>query len=150
MNNYYYIVFFFFFLGNPPSKMRYSSGQPAALRQPVKAGLSTSSLLNSKQPIKSSGYNSTSSLRKMQSSPGLIPAVPGAVSRSGNFPPTMKHSGGKAPSSAGCTTPKSKMMQPSKRQVFLFFMLMKGHETSWLYSAHLLLHLEGSRKYILL
>ncbi|XP_040179566.1 SLAIN motif-containing protein-like isoform X3 [Rana temporaria] len=100
---------------NPQSKMRYSSGQPAALRQPVKAGLSTSSLLNSKQPIKSSGYNSTSSLRKMQSSPGLIPAVPGAVSRSGNFPPTMKHSGGKAPSSAGCTTTKSKMMQPSKR-----------------------------------
>ncbi|XP_073455194.1 SLAIN motif-containing protein-like isoform X3 [Aquarana catesbeiana] len=102
---------------NPPGKMRYSSGQPAALRQPVKAGLSTSSLLNSKQPIKSSGYNSTSGLRKMQSSPGLIPAVPGAVSRSGNFPPTMKHSGGKAPSSAGCTTPKSKMIQPSKRSL---------------------------------
>ncbi|PIO39604.1 hypothetical protein AB205_0083050, partial [Aquarana catesbeiana] len=121
---------------NPPGKMRYSSGQPAALRQPVKAGLSTSSLLNSKQPIKSSGYNSTSGLRKMQSSPGLIPAVPGAVSRSGNFPPTMKHSGGKAPSSAGCTTPKSKMIQPSKRQVYFsfylifFFMLMKGDETS--------------------
>ncbi|CAI9615971.1 unnamed protein product [Staurois parvus] len=102
---------------NPPGKMRYSSGQPAALRQPVKAGLSTSSLLNSKQPMKSSGYNSTSGLRKMQSSPGLNPAIPGAVSRSGNFPPTMKHSGGKAQSSAGCATPKSKMMQPSKRSV---------------------------------
>ncbi|KAM5146498.1 SLAIN motif-containing protein-like isoform 2-T2 [Mantella aurantiaca] len=102
---------------NPPSKLRYSSGQPAALRQPVKAGLSTSSLLSSKQPIKSSGYNSTGGLRKMQSSPGLIPAIPGAVSRSGNFPPGVKHSGGKAQSSAGYTTSKSKMMQPSRRSL---------------------------------
>ncbi|XP_072285882.1 SLAIN motif-containing protein-like isoform X3 [Pyxicephalus adspersus] len=102
---------------NPPSKLRYSSGQPAALRQPVKAGLSTTSLVNTKQPVKSSGYNNTSSLRKMQSSPGIIPAVPGAMSRTGNFSPAMKHSGGKAQSSAGYNAPKSKMMQPSKRSL---------------------------------
>ncbi|XP_068107000.1 SLAIN motif-containing protein-like isoform X2 [Hyperolius riggenbachi] len=101
----------------PPSKLRYSTGQPAAIRQPIKAGLSTSSLLNSRQPIKSSGYNGTSGLRKMQSSPGLIPAVPGAVSKNGNLPPSMKHSGVKAQSSAGYTPPKSKMMQPSRRSL---------------------------------
>ncbi|XP_018422089.1 PREDICTED: SLAIN motif-containing protein-like [Nanorana parkeri] len=116
---------------NAPSKLRYSSGQPAAaLRQPIKTGLSTSSLLNSKQPIKSSGYNSTSSLRKMQSSPGLIPAIPGAVSRTGNNPPTMKHSGGKAQSPAGNATPKSKMMQPSRRSLSSKSNTL-GNDDSW-------------------
>ncbi|KAM9326294.1 SLAIN motif-containing protein-like [Gastrophryne carolinensis] len=97
----------------PPSKLRYSSGQAASLRQPVKAGLSTSGLLSSRQPGKSSGYNSTSGVRKMQSSPGLLPASSGAVSRTSNLPASSKHSGVK--SSAGYSTPKSKMMQPSRR-----------------------------------
>ncbi|XP_075043280.1 SLAIN motif-containing protein-like isoform X1 [Mixophyes fleayi] len=98
----------------PPNKLRYSSSQSAVVRQPSKAGLSTSSLLNSRQPVKSSGYNSSSGIRKMQPSAGLAAAIPGAASRSGNFPPSIKHSGVKPPSPAA---PKSKMMQPSRRSV---------------------------------
>lgn len=97
----------------PQSKMRYSSGSshPAGVRQPIKAGLSTSALVNSRQPIKSSGYNSSSGIRKM-SAPGL--AIPGA-SRTSNLPPSVKHSGVKSQSSLGSAAPKSKMVQPSKR-----------------------------------
>ncbi|XP_075692104.1 SLAIN motif-containing protein-like isoform X4 [Rhinoderma darwinii] len=98
----------------PQGKMRYSSGasHQAGVRQPIKAGLSTSSLMNSRQPVKSSGYNSSSAIRKM-SSPGLAPPIPGA-SKTSNLQPSMKHSGVKSPSSSGHTAPKSKMVQPSK------------------------------------
>ncbi|KAG8553233.1 hypothetical protein GDO81_003331 [Engystomops pustulosus] len=101
----------------PQSKMRYSSGSshPAGVRQPIKAGLSTSSLVNSKQPIKSSGYNGSSGIRKM-SSPGLAPGIPGA-SRASNLPPSVKHSGVKSQSPSGNGAPKSKMVQPSKRSL---------------------------------
>ncbi|XP_071979007.1 SLAIN motif-containing protein-like isoform X2 [Engystomops pustulosus] len=99
----------------PQSKMRYSSSNPAGVRQPIKAGLSTSSLVNSKQPIKSSGYNGSSGIRKM-SSPGLAPGIPGA-SRASNLPPSVKHSGVKSQSPSGNGAPKSKMVQPSKRSL---------------------------------
>ncbi|XP_075692101.1 SLAIN motif-containing protein-like isoform X2 [Rhinoderma darwinii] len=101
----------------PQGKMRYSSGasHQAGVRQPIKAGLSTSSLMNSRQPVKSSGYNSSSAIRKM-SSPGLAPPIPGA-SKTSNLQPSMKHSGVKSPSSSGHTAPKSKMVQPSKRSL---------------------------------
>ncbi|KAM3911446.1 SLAIN motif-containing protein-like isoform 1-T2 [Leptodactylus fuscus] len=104
----------------PQSKIRYSStggsGHPAGVRQPVKAGLSTSSLMSSRQPIKSSGYNGSSSVRKM-SSPGLAPVVQGASPRASNLPPSMKHSGVKSQSSSGNSAPKSKMVQPSRRSM---------------------------------
>ncbi|XP_069799723.1 SLAIN motif-containing protein-like isoform X1 [Dendropsophus ebraccatus] len=103
--------------GVPQGKMRYSSGSslPAGVRQPIKAGLSTSSLMNSRQPIKSSGYNSSSGMRKM-SAPGLAAAIPG-TSRTSNLPPSLKHSGVKSQSSLGNSSPKSKMVQPSKRSI---------------------------------
>ncbi|XP_056395626.1 SLAIN motif-containing protein-like isoform X1 [Hyla sarda] len=99
----------------PQSKMRFSSGSSlsAGVRQPIKAGLSTSSLMNSRQPIKSSGYNSSSGVRKM-SSPALGSPIPG-TSRASNLPPSVKHSGVKSQSSLGNAAPKSKMAQPSKR-----------------------------------
>ncbi|XP_040261587.1 SLAIN motif-containing protein-like isoform X2 [Bufo bufo] len=101
----------------PPSKLRYSSSSshPAGARPPVKASLSTSSLMNSRQPVKSSGYNGSSGVRKM-SSPGLAPVVPG-VSRTSNLSPSVKHSGVKSQLSSGNSTPKSKMVQPSKRSL---------------------------------
>ncbi|XP_077141550.1 SLAIN motif-containing protein-like isoform X3 [Ranitomeya variabilis] len=99
------------------NKMRYSSGSshPAGVRPPMKTGLSTSSLMNSRQPMKSSGYNGSGGIRKM-SSPGLAPVIPGA-SRSSNLPPSVKHSGVKSQSTSGNTAPKSKMAQPSRRSL---------------------------------
>ncbi|XP_063793634.1 SLAIN motif-containing protein-like isoform X2 [Pseudophryne corroboree] len=116
-----------------PSKLRYStsSSQSAAVRQPSKAGLSTSNLLNSRQPIKSSGYNSSSGIRKIQSSAGLAAAIPGAASRTSNLPPTVKHSGVKSPASAAYMTPKSKMMQPSRRSVNSSKPHTLDHDDSW-------------------
>ncbi|KAM4020005.1 SLAIN motif-containing protein-like isoform 2-T5 [Anomaloglossus baeobatrachus] len=101
----------------PQNKMRYSSGSshPAGVRQPMKTGLSTSSLMNSRQPMKSSGYNGSGGIRKM-SSPGLAPVIPGA-SRTSNLPPSMKHSGAKSQTSSGNAAPKSKMVQPSRRSL---------------------------------
>ncbi|XP_044161778.1 SLAIN motif-containing protein-like isoform X1 [Bufo gargarizans] len=101
----------------PPSKLRYSSGSshPAGARPAVKASLSTSSLMNSRQPVKSSGYNGSGGVRKM-SSPCLAPVVPG-VSRTSNLSPSVKHSGVKSQLSSGNSTPKSKMVQPSKRSL---------------------------------
>ncbi|KAM8954383.1 SLAIN motif-containing protein-like isoform 2-T2 [Pelodytes ibericus] len=103
----------------PPSKLRYASSQPSVTgRQPVKAGVGTSSLLTSRQPIKSSGYNSSSvGVRKMQSSSGLNPSMSGAISRTSNVSPSIKQSAVKSPSSAGCVTSKSKMVQPSRRSL---------------------------------
>ncbi|XP_069602963.1 SLAIN motif-containing protein-like isoform X3 [Ranitomeya imitator] len=99
------------------NKMRYSSGSshPAGVRPPMKTGLSTSSLMNSRQPMKSSGYNGSGGIRKM-SSPGLAPVIPGA-SRTSNLPPSVKHSGVKSQSTSGNTAPKSKMAQPSRRSL---------------------------------
>ncbi|XP_073497482.1 SLAIN motif-containing protein-like isoform X2 [Phyllobates terribilis] len=101
----------------PQNKMRYSSGSshPGGVRQPMKTGLSTSSLMTSRQPMKSSGYNGSGGIRKM-SSPGLAPVIPGA-SRTNNLPPSVKHSGVKSQSTAGNTAPKSKMVQPSRRSL---------------------------------
>ncbi|MEE6496355.1 hypothetical protein FKM82_002322 [Ascaphus truei] len=105
----------------PPSKLRYGSGSgqsPLTVRQPIKAGVSASSLLTTRQPIKSSGYNSYSSgVRKIQPSAGLNPTVSGAVSRISSLSPSVKHSAVKSQTSVGSTTPKSKMIQPTRRSL---------------------------------
>ncbi|XP_018088571.1 SLAIN motif-containing protein-like isoform X2 [Xenopus laevis] len=98
----------------PPSKLRYANNQPAlSVRQPIKPGVSTSSHLTSRQAIKSSGYNNSSGIRKIQSSPGLNPSGSGAVSRT----PSIKHSNVKSQATIGSTVPKSKMIQPSRRSL---------------------------------
>ncbi|XP_073399528.1 SLAIN motif-containing protein-like [Dendrobates tinctorius] len=99
------------------NKMRYSSGSshPGGVRPPMKTGLSTSSLMNSRQPMKSSGYNGSGGIRKM-SSPGLAPVIPGA-SRTSNVPPSVKHSGVKSQATSGNTASKSRMAQPSRRSL---------------------------------
>ncbi|KAM4664536.1 SLAIN motif-containing protein-like isoform 1-T2 [Discoglossus pictus] len=105
----------------PPSKMRYgsSTGQSSlSVRQPIKAGVSTNSILTSRQPIKSSGYNNTSGARKIQSATVLNPAMSGAVSRASHLSPSVKHSAVKPQTSGGHSTPKSKMVQPSRRSVY--------------------------------
>ncbi|XP_063287978.1 SLAIN motif-containing protein-like isoform X2 [Pelobates fuscus] len=106
----------------PPSKLRFasSSGQPSMTgRQPIKAGVSTGSLLTSRQPIKSSGYgnNSSTGVRKMQSSSGLNASMSGAISRTGNVSPSVKQAGVKSQQPAGYMASKSKMVQPSRRSL---------------------------------
>ncbi|CAH2314901.1 Hypothetical predicted protein [Pelobates cultripes] len=106
----------------PPSKLRFasSSGQPSMTgRQPIKAGVSTGSLLTSRQPIKSSGYgnNSSTGVRKMQSSSGLNASMSGAISRTGNVSPSVKQAGVKSQQPAGYLASKSKMVQPSRRSL---------------------------------
>ncbi|XP_066437990.1 SLAIN motif-containing protein-like isoform X1 [Eleutherodactylus coqui] len=114
----------------PQSKVRYGSGSshPAGVRQPVKAGLSTSSLVSSRQPIKSSGYNGSSGLRKM-SAPGLASVLPGA-SRTSNLP-SIKHSGVKSQSFSGNAAAKSKMAQSSKRSLNSSRTNPPGDDDAW-------------------
>ncbi|KAM4696655.1 SLAIN motif-containing protein-like isoform 2-T2 [Rhinophrynus dorsalis] len=103
----------------PPSKLRYASGSGQAalgVRPPMKAGVSTSSFLTSRQPVKSSGYNSSSGVRKIQS-PSLNSALSGAVSRANSVSSSTKHPVGKSLTSTGSTPPKSKMIQPSRRSL---------------------------------
>uniref|UniRef100_A0A8C5Q8M7 SLAIN motif-containing protein-like n=1 Tax=Leptobrachium leishanense TaxID=445787 RepID=A0A8C5Q8M7_9ANUR len=103
----------------PPNKLRFASGsgQPSLTgRQPIKAGVGAGSILTSRQPVKSSGYNSSSGVRKMQSSSALNPSMSGAVSRTGNLSATMKQPSVKGShSSVGNAASKSKMVQPSRR-----------------------------------
>ncbi|XP_053555413.1 SLAIN motif-containing protein-like [Bombina bombina] len=107
-------------MSTPPSKLRYgsSSGQSSlSARQPVKAGGGANSMLVSKPQIKSSGYNSANGTRKLQSSVGMNPTTSGAVSRAGNFSASIKHPPAKSQISGVHSTPKSKMIQPSRRSV---------------------------------
>ncbi|XP_050821425.1 SLAIN motif-containing protein-like isoform X4 [Gopherus flavomarginatus] len=105
-----------------PSKLRYSSsaGQsPLTVRQPMKAGSCTNSLLTPRQPLKASSYtNPASGVRKPQSStlsPGSSSSS-SSTTRSNSMATGAKNSPVKARTSVGGTsTPKSKLIQPSKR-----------------------------------
>ncbi|KAG8448361.1 hypothetical protein GDO86_015446 [Hymenochirus boettgeri] len=102
----------------PPSKLRYGTSTahpPLIVRPHIKAGVSTSSLLTSRQPIKS-GYNNSTGVRKIQSS-GVNPAASGAITRVGGLSSSSKHSTVKSQASMGSTVPKTKMVQPSRRSV---------------------------------
>ncbi|XP_050821424.1 SLAIN motif-containing protein-like isoform X3 [Gopherus flavomarginatus] len=108
--------------GLTPSKLRYSSsaGQsPLTVRQPMKAGSCTNSLLTPRQPLKASSYtNPASGVRKPQSStlsPGSSSSS-SSTTRSNSMATGAKNSPVKARTSVGGTsTPKSKLIQPSKR-----------------------------------
>ncbi|XP_074863714.1 SLAIN motif-containing protein-like isoform X2 [Carettochelys insculpta] len=102
-----------------PSKLRFSSsaGQsPLTVRQPMKAGSCTNSL-TPRQPLKASSYSTPASgIRKLPSStvsPGSS-SNPSSTTRS-NIAIGVKNSPVKVRTSVGGTsTPKSKLIQPSK------------------------------------
>ncbi|XP_053896497.1 SLAIN motif-containing protein-like isoform X3 [Malaclemys terrapin pileata] len=105
-----------------PNKLRYSSsaGQsPLTVRQPVKAGSCTNSLLTPRQPLKASSYTTPASgVRKPQSStlsPGFSSSS-SSTTRNNSMATGAKNSPVKVRTSVGGTsTPKSKLIQPSKR-----------------------------------
>ncbi|XP_065266799.1 SLAIN motif-containing protein-like isoform X2 [Emys orbicularis] len=105
-----------------PNKLRYSSsaGQsPLTVRQPVKAGSCTNSLLTPRQPLKASSYTTPASgVRKPQSStlsPGSSSSS-SSTTRNNSMATGAKNSPVKVRTSVGGTsTPKSKLIQPSKR-----------------------------------
>ncbi|KAM7160298.1 SLAIN motif-containing protein-like isoform 1-T9 [Macrochelys suwanniensis] len=107
-----------------PNKLRYTSsaGQsPLTVRQPMKAGSCTNSLLTPRQPLKASSYTSPASgVRKPQSStlsPGSSSSS-SSTTRSNNMATGAKNSPVKVRTSVGGTsTPKSKLIQPSKRKI---------------------------------
>ncbi|XP_077683201.1 SLAIN motif-containing protein-like isoform X5 [Eretmochelys imbricata] len=104
-----------------PNKLRYSSsaGQsPLTVRQSMK-GSCSNSLLTPRQPLKASGYTSPASgVRKPQSStlsPGSSSSS-SSTARSNSTATGAKNSPVKVRTSVGgTTTPKSKLIQPSKR-----------------------------------
>ncbi|XP_075369314.1 SLAIN motif-containing protein-like isoform X1 [Mycteria americana] len=107
--------------GLAPSKLRYSSsaGQPPlTVRQPMKAGSCTNSLLAPRQPVKACSYTSpVSGVRKPQASSLSTASSSGScTTRSGNMVTVAKNSPIKARTSVGgISVPKSKPTPPSKR-----------------------------------
>ncbi|XP_038272434.1 SLAIN motif-containing protein-like isoform X3 [Dermochelys coriacea] len=107
--------------GLTPNKLRYSSsaGQsPLTVRQSMK-GSCSNSLLTPRQPLKASSYTSPASgVRKPQSStlsPGSSSSS-SSTTRSNSMATGAKNSPVKVRTSIGGTsTPKSKLIQPSKR-----------------------------------
>ncbi|XP_030066342.1 SLAIN motif-containing protein-like isoform X1 [Microcaecilia unicolor] len=107
--------------GLTPTKLRYS---PAAVqssltvRQPAKASTSTSTLLSSRQPVKSSGYGSPSSeVRKMQSGAGLNSSSISATTRAAMVTAPKSSPVKSRTSSGGVVSHKSKTNQPSRRSL---------------------------------
>ncbi|NXL88046.1 SLAIL protein, partial [Alectura lathami] len=102
-----------------PSKLRYSSGagqSPLTVRQPMKAGSCTNSLLAPRQPVKACSYtNPVGSVRKPQAaSLSTGSSSSGPATRS--VATVAKSSPMKARASVGGTSvPKSKLTPPSKR-----------------------------------
>ncbi|KAM7094706.1 SLAIN motif-containing protein-like isoform 1-T1 [Ciconia maguari] len=107
--------------GLAPSKLRYSSsaGQPPlTVRQPMKAGSCTNSLLAPRQPVKACSYTSpVSGVRKPQaSSLSTGSSSSSCTTRSGNMVTVAKNSPIKARMSVGgISVPKSKPTPSSKR-----------------------------------
>ncbi|XP_078520181.1 SLAIN motif-containing protein-like isoform X1 [Lissotriton helveticus] len=108
--------------GINPNKLRYpaTAVQPHLMpRQPMKGPSSTSALLSSRQPLKSSGYgNPAGTARKVQAPPSLNHSLPsshppratGAAAGAKGSPLRTRTVAG-----VGATTPKSRVSQPSKR-----------------------------------
>ncbi|NXQ84295.1 SLAIL protein, partial [Nyctibius grandis] len=107
--------------GLAPSKLRYSSGAgqpPLTVRQPLKAGSGTNSLLTPRQPVKACSYTSPGSgVRKPPaSSLNTGSASSTCTTRSSNMVTVAKNSPMKARGSVGgISVPKSKPTPPSKR-----------------------------------
>ncbi|XP_059680220.1 SLAIN motif-containing protein-like [Gavia stellata] len=107
--------------GLAPSKLRYSSsaGQPPlTVRQPLKAGSCTNSLLTPRQPVKACSYTSpVSGVRKPQaSSLSTGSSSSSCTTRGSSMVTVAKNSPIKARTSVGgISVPKSKPTPPSKR-----------------------------------
>ncbi|NXY48033.1 SLAIL protein, partial [Ceuthmochares aereus] len=107
--------------GLTPSKLRYSSGAgqpPLTVRQPVKAGSCTNSLITARQPVKACSYTSpVSGVRKPQaSSLSTGSSSSSCTTRSSNVVTVAKTSAIRARTSVGGTSvPKSKATLPSRR-----------------------------------
>ncbi|XP_062440327.1 SLAIN motif-containing protein-like isoform X2 [Rhea pennata] len=104
----------------PPSKLRYSAsaGQsPLTVRQSIKTGSCTNSLLTPRQPVKACSYTSpVSGVRKSQTSLSTGSSSSSSTTRSSNMVTVAKNSPVKARMSVGGTSvPKSKLTPPSKR-----------------------------------
>ncbi|XP_040470370.1 SLAIN motif-containing protein-like isoform X1 [Falco naumanni] len=107
--------------GLAPSKLRYSSGagqSPLTVRQPLKAGSCTTSLLAPRQPVKAGSYTSAvSGVRKPPaSSLNTGSSSSSCTTRSSNMVTVAKNSPVKARASVGgISVPKNKPPPPSRR-----------------------------------
>uniref|UniRef100_A0A8C4U759 SLAIN motif-containing protein-like n=1 Tax=Falco tinnunculus TaxID=100819 RepID=A0A8C4U759_FALTI len=107
--------------GLAPSKLRYSSGagqSPLTVRQPLKAGSCTTSLLAPRQPVKAGSYTSAvSGVRKPPaSSLNTGSSSSSCTTRSSNMVTVAKNSPVKARTSVGgISVPKNKPPPPSRR-----------------------------------
>ncbi|XP_076203624.1 SLAIN motif-containing protein-like isoform X2 [Aptenodytes patagonicus] len=123
--------------GLAPSKLRYSSsaGQPPlTVRQPMKAGSCTNSLLTPRQPVKACGYTSpVSGVRKPQaSSLSTGSSSSSCATRSSNMVTVAKNSPIKARTSVGgISVPKSKPAPPSKRFLQSAQTTQAAEDDSW-------------------
>ncbi|XP_009271683.1 PREDICTED: SLAIN motif-containing protein-like [Aptenodytes forsteri] len=123
--------------GLAPSKLRYSSsaGQPPlTVRQPMKAGSCTNSLLTPRQPVKACGYTSpVSGVRKPQaSSLSTGSSSSSCATRSSNMVTVAKNSPIKARTSVGgISVPKSKPTPPSKRFLQSAQTTQAAEDDSW-------------------
>ncbi|XP_055674230.1 SLAIN motif-containing protein-like isoform X2 [Falco peregrinus] len=107
--------------GLAPSKLRYSSGagqSPLTVRQPLKAGSCTTSLLAPRQPVKAGSYTSAVSGVRKPPAPSLNTGSSSSscTTRSSNMVTVAKNSPVKARTSVGgISVPKNKPPPPSRR-----------------------------------
>ncbi|NWS13947.1 SLAIL protein, partial [Pachyramphus minor] len=107
--------------GLTPSKLRYSSGagqSPLTVRQPVKAGAGTNSLLATRQAVKPCSYTAPGSAVRKPQAPSLHTGSPSTscTSRTTNMVTVAKNSALKARTAVGgIAAPKGKATAPSRR-----------------------------------
>ncbi|NXE26650.1 SLAIL protein, partial [Ardeotis kori] len=107
--------------GVAPSKLRYSSGagqSPLTVRQPMKAGSCTNSLLTPRQPVKACGYTGPVGGVRKAPAPllGTGSSSSSCTTRSSNVVTVAKNSPVKVRVSVGATAvPRSKPTPPARR-----------------------------------
>ncbi|NWI60251.1 SLAIL protein, partial [Calyptomena viridis] len=113
--------FLLYSLGVNPSKLRYSSGagqSPLTVRQPVKAGSGTNSLLSTRQAVKPCSYTAPGSAVRKPQAPSLHTGSPSSscTSRTTPMVTVAKNSSLKARTAVGgISVPKGKATAPSRR-----------------------------------
>ncbi|KAJ7414574.1 SLAIN motif-containing protein-like protein [Pitangus sulphuratus] len=107
--------------GLTPSKLRYSSGagqSPLTVRQPVKAGSGTNSLLATRQAVKPCSYTAPGSAVRKPQAPSLHTGSPSTscTSRTTTMVTGAKNSALKARTAVGgIAVPKGKATAPARR-----------------------------------
>nr|XP_033802371.1 SLAIN motif-containing protein-like [Geotrypetes seraphini] len=121
--------------GLTPTKLRYSPASVQSsltVRQSAKAVTSTSTLLSSRQPVKSSGYGGPSSeVRKMQSGAGLNSSSISTTTRTAMATAAKNSPAKSRTSSGGVASHKSKTNQPSRRSLQSSKNNMAADDDSW-------------------